>query len=44
VGNGAFQSAGGGEALVFAVRPTKVLAFAKGDFAQTRFRFPSNLR
>ena len=26
-------------ALVFAVRPTKVIAFAKGDFAQTRYRF-----
>lgn len=30
---------GGGEALVFEVAPTKVLAFAKGNFAQTRFRF-----
>ena len=29
----------GGEAFVFAVAPTKVLSFAKGDFAQTRFRF-----
>jgi general stress protein 26 len=29
----------GGDALVFAVAPTKVLSFAKGDFAQTRFRF-----
>ena len=28
-----------GEALVFEVRPEKVLSFAKGDFAQTRFRF-----
>ncbi len=28
-----------GVALVFEVRPTKVLSFAKGDFAQTRFRF-----
>ncbi len=42
VANGAFQG-DGGEALVFAVRPTKVLAFAKGDFAQTRFRFPSDV-
>jgi hypothetical protein len=24
---------------VFEVAPTKVLAFAKGQFAQTRFRF-----
>ena len=29
----------GGEAHVFEVRPTKVLAFAKGQFAQTRYRF-----
>ena len=38
VENGAFQH-GGGEALVFEVAPTKVLAFRKGSFAQTRFRF-----
>jgi pyridoxine/pyridoxamine 5'-phosphate oxidase len=30
---------GGGDALVFRVAPTKVLAFAKGAFAQTRYRF-----
>ncbi len=36
--NGAFHHEAG-EALVFRVAPTKVLAFAKGDFAQTRFRF-----
>lgn len=30
---------GGGAALVFRVAPTKVLAFAKGSFAQTRYRF-----
>jgi len=29
----------GHAALVFAVRPTKVIAFAKGNFAQTRYRF-----
>jgi nitroimidazol reductase NimA-like FMN-containing flavoprotein (pyridoxamine 5'-phosphate oxidase superfamily) len=29
----------GSDAFVFAVAPTKVLSFAKGDFAQTRFRF-----
>jgi nitroimidazol reductase NimA-like FMN-containing flavoprotein (pyridoxamine 5'-phosphate oxidase superfamily) len=40
VANGAFQGEGG-EALVFEVRPRKILAFAKGDFAQTRFRFAS---
>jgi hypothetical protein len=42
VADGMFhQPDGGGEALVFEVAPTKVLAFAKGDFAQTRFRFPA---
>ena len=29
----------GGSAAVFAVAPAKVLAFAKGVFAQTRYRF-----
>jgi nitroimidazol reductase NimA-like FMN-containing flavoprotein (pyridoxamine 5'-phosphate oxidase superfamily) len=29
----------GGRALVFSVQPTKVLAFAKGTFSQTRHRF-----
>ena len=38
VADGAFQGEGG-EALVFEVLPTKVLAFAKGSFAQTRYRF-----
>jgi len=38
VANAAFHHEGG-EALVFEVVPAKVLAFAKGDFAQTRFRF-----
>jgi general stress protein 26 len=38
--NGAFTHEAG-EAIVFEVVPTKVLAFAKGEFAQTRFRFPS---
>jgi nitroimidazol reductase NimA-like FMN-containing flavoprotein (pyridoxamine 5'-phosphate oxidase superfamily) len=37
VANGAFQGEGG-EAVVFEVIPTKILAFAKGDFAQTRYR------
>ena len=36
--DGAFVNEGHA-ALVFAVRPTKVIAFAKGDFAQTRYRF-----
>jgi nitroimidazol reductase NimA-like FMN-containing flavoprotein (pyridoxamine 5'-phosphate oxidase superfamily) len=38
VANGAFHHEGG-EALVFAVMPVKVIAFAKGNFAQTRYRF-----
>ncbi len=38
VADGAFHHEGGA-ALVFAVAPTKVLAFAKGRFAQTRYRF-----
>jgi nitroimidazol reductase NimA-like FMN-containing flavoprotein (pyridoxamine 5'-phosphate oxidase superfamily) len=38
VRNGAFHHEGG-EALVFAVVPTKVLAFGKGQFSQTRHRF-----
>ncbi len=40
VANGAFHHQGG-EAFVFEVVLGKVLAFAKGDFAQTRFRLPS---
>jgi general stress protein 26 len=38
VRNGAFVHEAG-EALVYEVRPTKVIAFAKGDFAQTSYRF-----
>ena len=30
---------GTGEALVFSVQPTKILAFAKGNFSHTRHRF-----
>jgi hypothetical protein len=37
VENQAFQGEGG-EALVFEVVASKILAFAKGDFAQTRYR------
>jgi hypothetical protein len=41
VRDGSFQeSGGGGTALVFEVRPAKVLAFAKGRFGQTRHSFP----
>jgi general stress protein 26 len=37
-----FRHAGGeGIAHVFAVRPTKVLAFGKGGFSHTRHSFPS---
>ena len=40
VHDGGFRHEGGtGEVLVFSVRPAKVLAFAKGTFAQTRHRF-----
>jgi general stress protein 26 len=38
VRNGAFHHEAG-EALVFAVAPTKVLAFGKGQFTHTRHRF-----
>jgi nitroimidazol reductase NimA-like FMN-containing flavoprotein (pyridoxamine 5'-phosphate oxidase superfamily) len=38
VRNGVFIH-GVGEALVFEVPPLKVLSFAKGRFAQTRYRF-----
>jgi general stress protein 26 len=37
--DGAFHHEDGGEALVFAVRPSKVLAFSKGQFSHTRHRF-----
>ena len=38
VGTDGFRH-GAGAALVFAVRPSKVLAFSKGSFSQTRYRF-----
>jgi nitroimidazol reductase NimA-like FMN-containing flavoprotein (pyridoxamine 5'-phosphate oxidase superfamily) len=41
VDDGAFHHEGGA-AHVFEVVPVKILAFAKGDFAQTRFTFPSD--
>jgi len=37
--DGAFHHEGGGEALVYAVAPTKVLSFGKGIFSHTRHRF-----
>jgi general stress protein 26 len=42
VADGAFHHEDGGSAIVFEVAPTKVLAFAKGRFAQTRYRFPAD--
>ena len=40
VHDGGFRhQAGTGAILVFSVKPTKVLAFAKGTFGQTRHRF-----
>ena len=41
VEDGAFHHEDGGSADVFEVAPAKVLAFAKGRFAQTRYRFPT---
>lgn len=39
VADGAFQHAHGGVSHVYEVAPSKVLAFAKSPFAQTRHRF-----
>ena len=39
VGNGVFIHGEDNEAIVFEVSPVKVLSFAKGRFAQTRYRF-----
>jgi nitroimidazol reductase NimA-like FMN-containing flavoprotein (pyridoxamine 5'-phosphate oxidase superfamily) len=41
VADGAFHHEDGGSAVVFEVLPAKVLAFAKGRFSQTRYRFPA---
>ena len=38
-GTAGFEHPDGGTALVFAVTPTKILAFAKGTFAHTRHQF-----
>jgi hypothetical protein len=35
--DGGFQHDGGGLGLVFAVKPSKVLAFSKGTFSHTRY-------
>jgi general stress protein 26 len=39
VGDGVFVHGDGNEALVYGVTPTKVLAFGKGPFSHTRYRF-----
>jgi general stress protein 26 len=39
VRNGAFHYKDGGTALVFSVKPVKILAFGKGTFSQTRHQF-----
>lgn len=39
VRDGALQHRYGGTAVVYAVTPAKILAFAKGDFSHTRHRF-----
>jgi nitroimidazol reductase NimA-like FMN-containing flavoprotein (pyridoxamine 5'-phosphate oxidase superfamily) len=39
VRDGMFHEKSGGSAVVYALSPAKVIAFAKGHFAQTRFRF-----
>ena len=45
VHDGGFRhQAGTGAILVFSVKPTKVLAFAKGTFGQTRHRFSESPR
>jgi len=37
--NSGFHHKSGGMALVFSVTPTKILAFAKGNFSHTRHQF-----
>jgi nitroimidazol reductase NimA-like FMN-containing flavoprotein (pyridoxamine 5'-phosphate oxidase superfamily) len=39
VNEGRFEHEGGGAALVFSVAPSKIFAFSKGIFGQTRHRF-----
>jgi general stress protein 26 len=39
VADGAFRDPGGRQGLVFGVTPTKVLAFGKDPYSQTRYRF-----
>ncbi|GAA3350985.1 pyridoxamine 5'-phosphate oxidase family protein [Amorphoplanes nipponensis] len=39
VGEGAFRDPAGRTGLVYGIRPAKVLAFGKGPYTQTRYRF-----
>lgn len=39
VRSGSFHHKDGGEVLVFSVKPTRILAFAKGTFSHTRHQF-----
>jgi general stress protein 26 len=39
VSDGCFHDPSGGAALVFSVAPAKILAFAKGEFSHTSYRF-----
>ena len=41
IGDGAFRDGAGRDGLVFRLSPTKVLAFGKAPFTQTRYRFPA---
>jgi general stress protein 26 len=41
VGEEGFRDLAGRTGLVFGVTPTKVLAFGKGVYSQTRYRFPT---
>jgi len=41
VGEHGFHDGAGRDGLVYAVAPSKVLAFGKGPYTQTRFRFPA---
>lgn len=41
VGEDAFRDLDGRTGLVFGVAPAKVLAFGKGVYSQTRYRFPA---
>ncbi|MGP3950776.1 pyridoxamine 5'-phosphate oxidase family protein [Streptomyces sp. 7N604] len=44
VRDGAFHTEDGGTALVYRVAPATVFGFAKGEYGQTRWRFPDGGR